>query len=127
MPLATELQWWHDEFVKFKRRTYRLIIVGFALILSGFVVIAVSYITGQHDVHRVSCANSQTLITQYEWFRRLTTQNAAGLSAAQVAEREKFYDQAEALAIERAGPTCATLPEMQAQAQKDIQKVRNGG
>jgi len=124
MSPAEELRMWHEQFQAFRRKVYWLITIGFSLIMLGFFVIAAAYITGQENVHRVSCANSQTLITQYEFLRKLAIANQTGaLTKAQVQQREMFYSQAENLALERAGPSCKSLTDMKAQAQIDINKV----
>lgn len=102
----------------FRYRIYMLITVGFILILSGLFLIGFVYVRDEAGIKDSTCQAQQTLVTQYEFFRRLSLQNSSQLSKAEVKQRVDFYDHAESLIPTE---TCGmTLAEMQAKAKRQI-------
>ena len=108
----------NSELQHFRRRVYVLITVGFALILTGLVLVGAVYVSDERDIKQSACQSSQTLVTQYEFFRRLSLQNATHLSSAEIRQRVDFYNHAESLVPRE---SCGmTLAEMQAKAKRQI-------
>jgi len=115
---------WDREFRAFRRKVYVLVSVGFALIITGLSWTSYVFLTNQHDVHRVTCANSQSQVTSWEFVKMLAMQNQTGtLTKKQIQLRQEFYDGVETLSHQRGGDTCPSLREMRAQAKADIRKV----
>lgn len=110
----------HD-FRYFRHRVYMLVIAGFVLIGLGLGITFWSYFTSESDVQRSTCQNSQTLLTQYEWFKQLAVQNTQHLPQSDVQQRVDFYNRSEKLI-----PTDACekgIGEMRKIARAQIQRL----
>lgn len=110
-----------DDLRRFRHRIYILITVGFVLIGAGLGITFWSYFSNQDQTRETACQNSQTLVTQYEWFKYLAIQNATNLPASDVRQRVDFYDKTERLI-----PTQAChmdLSQLRQEAEKQIKTI----
>ncbi len=127
LPLAEHGYVSRREFDRIRVWILALAVVAALTITAGALTITWFHTDNQAAVRRVSCANSQALIDQFEFLKRLAETNQTGsLTQAQIRERTQFYIEAEVLARERAGNTCQSLAQMRHQAAMDIQNVIGG-